>query len=90
MKYSVSEGCIINLATLTFFFSISDWQVNCQDGNILSSSRCVKQSGSTSCLSEETLLKNTETGLDAGEKAMCADPVVCMVAGIGEIIILNL
>lgn len=50
----------------------------------------MKQSGSTSCLSEETLLKNTETGLDAGEKAMCADPVVCMAAGIGEIIILNL
>ncbi len=37
VKYSVSEGCSINLATLTFFNL--DWQVNCLDGNILSSSR---------------------------------------------------
>lgn len=37
MKYSGSEGCSINLATLTFFNL--DWQVNCQDGGILSSSR---------------------------------------------------
>lgn len=37
VKYSRSEGCRINLATLTFFNL--DWQVNCQDGNILSSSR---------------------------------------------------
>ena len=37
VKYSRGEGCSINLATPTFFNL--DWQVNCRDGNILSSSR---------------------------------------------------
>lgn len=37
VKYSSSEGRRINLATPTFFNL--DWQVNCRDGDILSSSR---------------------------------------------------
>lgn len=79
MKYSSSDGRCTSLATPTFFNFNLDWHVNCQDCNILSSSRflveylALPQSGSPSCLSEGTFIE--ETGLDAGYTLICVEEV---------------
>lgn len=92
VKYSSGEGCGINLATLTFFNL--DWQVSCQDGNILSSSRFL----SIPLWSRVPLHHVCQRGLYWRTlrpdwmlgTLRCVRKGLCMGAGTGGVIILNL